>query len=92
MGKIIIVNVLLFILGIIVFIAMAGGIGYAMGTDKHIVETDMAYIAVIILHLVINARLLKKWKLNKPAYKVLSAALIAGAYTAYLFTYVLIYK
>ncbi|HEY4147403.1 MAG TPA: hypothetical protein VGM41_00675 [Chitinophagaceae bacterium] len=92
MGKIIFINVLLFILGIVLFVAMAAGIGYAMGTDKHIIETDMAYIAVIILHLVINFKLLKKWKLNKPAAKVLTGALIAGAYTAYLFTYLLIYK
>ena len=87
MGKIIIINVLLFIVGIVLFVAAAVGIEASMGADKHIVETALAYIAIVVLHLVVNARLLKKWQRNTATTAIISTALIIGAYVAYLFIY-----
>ncbi len=92
MGKIIIINVLLFIVGIVLFVAAAVGIAAAMGTDKNIVETGLAYIAIVVLHLVVNARLLKKWQRNTAAAATISTTLIIGAYIAYLFMYRFIYR
>ena len=87
MGKIIVINVLLFILGIVLFIASAVGIEAAMGADKHVVETALAYIAIVVLHLVVNARLLRKWQRNTAMVAVVSTTLIIGAYIGYLYIY-----
>ena len=87
MFKIIILNVLLFVLCIVLFILMAFGIGYAMGTASHTLETGAAYVAVVILHLYLNHRLLKKAQLDTSKHGTVSTLLIIGAYILYLFIF-----
>jgi hypothetical protein len=84
MVKLILVNVLLFVLCIVVFIFMAAGIGYALGTGKHIVVTTLIYIAIVAIHLLVNYRLLKKWQLDSPGNGLISMILIACFYMIYL--------
>lgn len=87
MVKLILVNVLLFIGCIILFVFMAAGIGYAMGTARHDVENALAYVFVAGLHIFINFRLLKKWQPASLRARVVSTILIIAAYIIYLFIY-----
>jgi hypothetical protein len=84
MIKLIVVNVLLFVLCIVVFIFMAAGIGYALGPGKHVVVTALVYLVLVATHLLINYRLLKKWQLDSPASGLGSMILIACCYIIYL--------
>jgi len=84
MIKLILINVLLFVLCIVVFIFMAAGIGYALGSGKHIVVTALIYISVVAIHLLINYRLLKKWQLDSPGNGMISMIMIACLYMIYL--------
>ena len=84
MIKLILVNVLLFVLLLVVFIFMAAGIQYTLGTGKHIIITTLVYIAVVVLHLLVNYRLLKKWQLASPEKTLISMILIACFYIIYL--------
>ena len=87
MVKLILINVLLFVLCIILFVLMAAGINFAMGTAPHGVETAMAYIAVALIHLFINYALLKKRELGSLKNKIISTVIIVGVYILYLFIY-----
>ena len=87
MIKLILINVLLFVLCIVLFVLMAAGIGYLMGTRPQDVEIAMAYIAVTGLHVFINYRLLKKRAMATVRNKTVSAILIIAAYFIYLFIY-----
>jgi hypothetical protein len=87
MLRLILINLLLFILFIILFIFAAFGIGYAMGTASHSVETAEIYVVAALLHVYINYRLLKKQKSDSLRNNIISAILITGAYAAYLFIY-----
>ncbi len=87
MGKIILINLLLFVVGILVFIFSAVGIAAAMRPATDNVEVALAYIGVALLHIYINSRLLKKWQLSTLRHRVISVILIAGAYIGYLFIY-----
>jgi hypothetical protein len=87
MVKIVIINTLLFILFIILFILTGFGISIAMGSANHNKETGAAYVAITMLHLYINYRLLKKRQLDSLRHKAISLILITGAYIGYLFLY-----
>jgi uncharacterized membrane protein len=85
--KLILINVLLFLLCMILFVLMVAGINYLMGAAPHEVEIGMAYIAVAGLHLYINYRLLKKREMASVKNKAISAIVIIAAYIIYLFIY-----
>lgn len=87
MLKLILINLLLFILFIILFIAAAFVISYAMGTNNHSMETAEVYVVITLLHIYINYRLLKKRKIDTLKNKTISAILIAAVYVGYLFMY-----
>ena len=92
MIKLILINVLLFLLCIILWVCMAAGIGYAMrNRPSDDIEVAMAYIAVAGLHLFVNHRLLKKWQMDTLRRKITSAILIILAYIFYPSIYYLIY-
>lgn len=82
MLRIIIINLLLFIGFIILFFVLAGLIGYAVGPNDH--TKEVAYVAVWVLHLFINIKLLKKWGTATLQHKVISTIIITLAYLAYI--------
>jgi hypothetical protein len=87
MLRLILTNLLLFILFIILFILMGFIISYAMGTENHSRETAEVYVIVTLLHIYFNYRLLKKRKIDTLKNKTISTILVAGAYIGYLFVY-----
>jgi hypothetical protein len=84
MLRIVTTNLLLFIAFLILFIILATGIGYAMGAANNTIETALAYIGVWLLHLYINARLLRKYNLASIHHRVVAVILITCAYIAYV--------
>jgi hypothetical protein len=58
-----------------------------MGTANHDKETGATYVAITVLHLYINHRLLKKQQVDSLHHKTISIILIAGVYIGYLFLY-----
>jgi hypothetical protein len=87
MLRIVIINILLFIMLIVLFVLAAFAIGIIMGTANHDKETGAAYVAVTILHIYINHRMLKKQQLDTLRNKTISVILITAAYIGYLFLY-----
>jgi hypothetical protein len=87
MLRLVIINFLLFIMFIVLFVLVAFGISIAMGAANHDKETGAAYVAITILHLFINQRLLKKEHLDSMRHKGIFAILITAAYIGYLFLY-----
>lgn len=84
MIKLILVNVLLFAVFLVVFVFMAAGIQYTLGPGKHSVVTAIVYMAVVVAHLLINNRLLKKAQPPSPRKALVSVMLIACLYMIYL--------
>jgi len=84
MLKLILVHLLLFAGFLLVFILLAAGIQYAWGSGKHTIITALVYIALVVTHLLINHRLLKKWQPASPEKTLVSMILIACLYMIYL--------
>lgn len=87
MLKLVLTNLLLLVLFIVLFIASALVISYAMGTNNHSTETAEVYVVITLLHIYINYRLLKKRQMDTFKNKTIAAILIAAVYVGYLFLY-----
>jgi hypothetical protein len=82
MLRLIVINILLFIGFMILFVVLAGAIGYAAGPNDH--TKEVAYVGLWTLHLYINIKLLKKRDMIALRYKVVSTILITFAWIAYI--------
>lgn len=87
MLRLILTNLLLFILFILLFILSAFVIAGAVSEKSHSLLTAEVYIVFVLIHIYINLRLLKKTNRNSAAYKAISTLIIAGVYLGYLFIY-----
>ncbi len=87
MLRIVIINLIVFVLFILLFIFSGFAIGMAMGTANHSKETAEAYVVFWLLHLYINYRMLKKRSMDSIRHKTIAAILITGAYIGYLFIF-----
>lgn len=84
MQKIILVNILLLLVLHVFYVALYFGFGYllpAMGNEAG----SISYVLIILLHLYLNCRLLKKWNNYSPKNLIIFSLVILAVYIGKLF-------
>ncbi len=87
MLRLVIINIILFLLFIVIFILVAFAIGVASHPGNYDKETGATYVGFTFLHIYINQLLMKKQKFDSLRHKTVSTILILSAYIGYLFIY-----